>query len=118
MWIPSHIGIRGSTAADTAAILALSSTIIDCKVSYSDFKPLIIKYVISLWLESWNQETSIKLHSITPEVDVSNLTMGLSRREEQVIHRTRMGHTYLTHSHLLKGEDAPTCIPCDCPLKL
>jgi hypothetical protein len=34
---------------------------------------------------------------------------------EIVVHRARIGHTYLTHSHL-KGEDAPTCIPCDCPL--
>jgi ribonuclease HI len=30
MWIRSHIGIRGNTAADTTAKLALSSTITDC----------------------------------------------------------------------------------------
>ena len=38
-----------------------------------------------------------------------NLTTGLSRREELVIHRARMDHIihiHLTHSHLLKGEDA------------
>ena len=29
-----------------------------------------------------------------------------------MLHRARMGHTYLTHSYLLRGEDAPECIPC------
>jgi hypothetical protein len=58
MCIPSHIGIRGNTAADTAAKLALSSAITDCKVPYLDFKSLINKYIISQWQESWNQETS------------------------------------------------------------
>jgi hypothetical protein len=66
MWIPSHIGICGNAAADTAANQALSSTLTDCKIFYSDFKPLINKYVISQWQESWNQETGYKLHSITP----------------------------------------------------
>jgi hypothetical protein len=117
--------------------LALSSTITDCKVLYSDFKPLISKYVISQWQEyneyfkttegrntdkshertgSANQETGNKLHSNTPEVDMSNLTVGLSRREELVIRRASIGHTYLIHAHLLKGEDAPTCMPGDCSL--
>jgi hypothetical protein len=57
-------------------------------------------------------ETGNKLRSVA----MSNLTMGLSRREKLVIHRARTGHTHLTHSHLLKGEDAYACIPCDCPL--
>ena len=26
-----------------------------------------------------------------------------------------IGHTYFTHSYLLKGEDMPWCIPCHCP---
>jgi hypothetical protein len=114
--MPCHIGIRGNTAANSAAKLAVSSTITDCKVLYSDFKPLINKYIISQWQESWNQETNNNLHSVTPEVDMSSLTMGLSRREELVIHRACIGHTHLTHTHLLKGEGVPAYIPCDCPL--
>jgi hypothetical protein len=27
-----------------------------------------------------------------------------------------VGHTYMTHSYLLKGEDTPECIPCQCRL--
>ena len=40
---------------------------------------------------------------------------GLSRRKEIVITQARIGHTYFTHSYLLKGEDMPWCIPCHCP---
>ena len=37
---------------------------------------------------------------------MSNLTTGLPRREELVIHRARIDHIHLTQFHLLKGEDA------------
>ena len=38
------------------------------------------------------------------------------RREESVLTRMRIGHTYLTHCFLLKGEDPPQCKACDCHL--
>ena len=33
-----------------------------------------------------------------------------------VITRARIGHTYFTHSYLLKGEEMLWCIPCHCPI--
>ena len=39
----------------------------------------------------------------------------LSRREEIVLARLRIGHTRLTHSCLLKREERPYCIGCDTP---
>ena len=38
------------------------------------------------------------------------------RREESVLARIPIGHTHLTHRFLLKGEDPPQCIACDCQL--
>ena len=38
------------------------------------------------------------------------------RREESVLTRIRIGHTHLTHCFLLRGEDPPQCIACDCHL--
>ena len=29
--------------------------------------------------------------------------------------RARIGHSYFSHSYLLKGEEMPWCIPCHCP---
>jgi len=35
-----------------------------------------------------------------------------NRRDEVVLHRTRIGHTHLTHSYLLKRENNPECTFC------
>ncbi len=39
-----------------------------------------------------------------------------TRREEVVLARIRLGHTYLTHSSLLNREDQPECVGFTCPL--
>ena len=35
-----------------------------------------------------------------------------------VITRTKIGHSHLTHSFLLKGEDPPKCVGCQCPFTI
>ena len=42
----------------------------------------------------------------------------LNRREEIILARLRIGHTHMTHSYLLKGEDLPECIPCNTTLSV
>ena len=37
------------------------------------------------------------------------------RREEVVLARLRLGHTRVTHSYLLQGEEHPQCVGCDAP---
>ena len=36
-----------------------------------------------------------------------------NRKEETVMARLHIGHSFLTHSFLLKGEEPPMCIGCD-----
>ena len=40
----------------------------------------------------------------------------LSRRDTVLLNRLRIGHTRLTHSYLLSGDDLPECGTCQCPL--
>ena len=42
----------------------------------------------------------------------------LSRRDTVLQNRLRIGHTRLTHSYLLSGDDVPECGTCQWPLKL
>ena len=40
----------------------------------------------------------------------------LSRRDSVLLNRLRIGHTSLTHSFLLSGDDLPECGTCQCLL--
>ena len=40
----------------------------------------------------------------------------LTRLDEVVLHRIRVGHTHLTHAFLLKRETPPECNHCNCLL--
>ena len=40
----------------------------------------------------------------------------LPRRDEIIIHRLRIGHTFLTHEHLLRGDTRPGCAVCGADL--
>jgi len=85
-------------------------------VPLPDFKSLTYNFISSQWQHQWDRESNNKLHNIQPEIGTTVQTQNFSRPQERVLHRTRIGHTHFTHCHLLKREDAPQCIPCDCPL--
>ena len=99
-WIPSHIGIRGNTKADTAAKQALQLPITDFKIPYTDLKALIREYVKHLWQIDWNENVNNKLHRINPIVSKTQNVI-LKHRDEVVITRCRIGHSRIRHSFLL-----------------
>jgi len=40
----------------------------------------------------------------------------MSRYDSVLLNRPRIGHSRLTHSYLLSGDDSPTCQSCGIPL--
>jgi len=115
MWLPSHAGLAGNVSADAAAKAALNLPESLIPVPYSDFYPLINNYIFTSWQQLWSADTSNKLHSIEPNVKDTK-TYRLPRRDECIIHRLRIGHTYFTHGFLLRKEDPPEGIACQLPL--
>jgi hypothetical protein len=83
---------------------------------HSDFKPYITTHINDIWQISWNNKVNNKLFEITPTLKKTCMPSTLTSRDEVVLCRARIGHTHLTHSYLLKGEDQPECIPCQCAL--
>ena len=119
-WLPSHIGISGNEEADKAAKDALSLEVLSFKVPYNDFKPLINDFLRNVWQQSWSDPANQnnKLFTIKPSLGEWLPGLRTNRREEIIIARLRIGHSYITHSYLLKGEEEPQCIPCNALLTI
>ena len=72
-------------------------------------------YINSLWQIFWNFCDTSKLYSIQNKVNIP-YKFNLKRSDQVVILGIRIGHSKLTHTYLLKGEQQPECIFCDCSL--
>ena len=128
MWVPGHIGIRENQAAGRAAKEALNIEPTAGLVPFSDLKPLTSKYVCDVWQKEWDEVglVSNKFHEILPKVSDKLLFLLLlllfffffffffcnTRKENTVLNRLHVGHSYLTHSFILRKEEAPVCVAC------
>ena len=117
-WLPSHVGIKGNEKASIAAKSALTLNISNLKIPFTDFKPSINTFVHNKWQMSWNAVVFNKLHSIMPSLGEWQPNYRIDRKGEVTLARLRIGHTFITHSFLLKGEDWPLCIPCQEPFSV
>ena len=111
-WIPSHIGIRGNEAADMAAKESLDQDITASQVPYTDLKSHINHFISSKWQERWSSCRDNKLFQIKPTLGEWPPGFRRSRKEEVVLSRLRIGHTYFSHSYILRREDPPECTAC------
>ena len=114
-WIPSHIGIQGNEMVYKQAKTSLSLEPTSFKIPFSNFKPSINKYILENWQTSWNNSIGNKLLDIKPTIGEYQSVVRNIRREEVVLARLRLGHTRVTHSYLLQGEEQPQCAGCDAP---
>ena len=115
-WIPSHVGINGNEQADSEAKAALSGPEpVDRLIPSTDFIPKVKTYIKYLWQDRWDSKhihnRPIKLYTINPDIKPFYIN-GLSRKDEVIIHRLRIGHTRLTHSYLMENGPIPLCLCC------
>lgn len=116
-WIPGHVGIAGNEAADVAAKTAATPAT-DNFLALSDIKAAIWSAILSSWQEQWNLEVANKMHSFQPSVNGFKDCLLKNRRQEVIVSRLRLGHTRLTHVHLLFNEMCPTCPYCSSNLSV
>jgi ribonuclease HI/uncharacterized protein YjgD (DUF1641 family) len=112
MWIPSHIGITGNEQADQQAKLATSETLHDdFHIITHDITKHIKDNIKEQWQQEWDSEINSgnKLGQVKKTVDKWKEINSYDRKEQTVITRLRLGHTKLTHLHLIEKRNPPKC---------
>jgi len=121
MWVPSHIGIPGNELADELAMKAARSpdTKLYPHVTYDDVIRALKTKLYTLWQNQWEKQTNQnnKLRQIKPLIKKwPDPPAKLTRHEETIVTRVRIGHTRITHSYLMCKESKPRCETCKCEL--
>ena len=82
---------------------------------FSDLKPLTAKYIHQVWQKEWDEAmiVSNEFHGIFLKLLDKLLTFCNTRKEDTVLNRLHIGHSYFTHSFLLKKEESPVCGACN-----
>ena len=116
MWIPGHSNIAGNDLADAAAKSASSQSQVNYNVAENiDIAKQIRSKLNTNYLENWVSYTHRYKH-FNEFGCPAKYPRNATRRQITLFAKFRIGHTKITHQHLLQGKDAPCCQHCFLPL--
>jgi len=100
--------LDGNEKSDSAAKIGSREEVSDPFVPFLDYVPHIKRALTVQWQREWEDPNRVdKLFEIKPSVlpwDEPNFKL---RRQETIIARLRIGHTRITHGHLMSGVKEP-----------
>ena len=110
-WIPSHCGIERVVQSAKEPLDHDIDPL--ARVHYADLKPLINSYIQQLVQIKWDVSVHGRdLYLLKPTLGPPKKFKHLTRAEEVVITRLRIGHTRATKSHILSRGPPTTCHHC------
>ena len=78
------------------------------KLPARELLPCVSKFCLDESQDIWDCCDGNKLHSIYPTVGIVKHSKNMSCYNTVLLNRFRIGHSHLTHLHLLYGDDLPT----------
>ena len=69
--------------------------------------------MLQLWQSEWDEFPENELRQIFPTLKECVVCPRSNRKEETVMALFDIGHSFITQSYSLKGEEPPMCVGCD-----
>ena len=110
--MPIFVAMRGLTLQQNQLFLCPLQIM---KLPARELIPCASKFCFDERQDIWDCCEGNKLHSIYRTVGIVKHSKYISRYDSVLLNR-RIGHSRLTHSYLLSGDDSPTCQSCGIPL--
>ena len=115
-WVPAHVGVFGNERADLLAKdAAVNSAPLKYSLPYQDFISPVKREMRDAWQFYWDLEECNKMREITDKIHPWAY-FPMPRKKETTLCRLRIGHTRLTHGHLMSQDPQPFCDDCLVPL--
>jgi ribonuclease HI len=111
-WSPGHVGIGGNERADCVAKQCSSHTVLPYNIFFRDLTSPARRIVFQRWQTMWNTKLNNKFFEIKPSLGMWSTSCQPVRLHEVVLCRIRVGHSRLTHAHLMSHEPPPICPFC------
>ena len=109
LFVPSHVGIPGNEKADQLAKDAAAARPQNMMIPFRDWYSEIHRKKLEIWEEAWQSE--IRDLSCLKRSPKKWEQTKLSRKDEVVLNRIRLGHTRATHSYIFETDPTRAIMP-------
>ncbi|XP_050535155.1 uncharacterized protein LOC126902170 [Daktulosphaira vitifoliae] len=118
IWTPGHCRIDGNEKADQVAREAVNNPLTEIRTysSLIDIHRNVSTFCTNVWESEWRRTPNKKLREIKNTTEYWPKPHTSNRKDEVVINRLRIGHSKMSHEHLMRRKDPAMCQTCGEPL--